>query len=212
MKFRALSLVLVLLALFMFSSTAQAVHVTAGWTDSDIGLTERGNGFYVGVLEHWPMSGDWFEFSAAAEYVQKSGSMMRLYADPEAGPTEGKATATLHCLQPAAFVGVKIPGMSFLPRFYTGVSLALKLSESWDEPQGETIGDYGYEQMDLQAHLGISAGYSRFLVDARYNFGLTEQLIEPSSIISPANKALDQEFPENGAKINSFQLGLGFAF
>ncbi len=191
---------------------AQAVTVTAGWTDSDVGLIERGNGFYAGVMESWPLGGDFLEFSAAAEYIQRSGSLQRIYADPQAGPVQGEAKVTLHHFQPAGFVRLKVPGLSFIPRIYTGFSLALNLSESWDEPQGETIGDYGYEQMDMMVHFGASLEFSRILVDFRYSQGLTEQLIEPVRTLDSAAKALPVEYPENGAKTSGIQIGIGYSF
>ncbi len=198
--------------LILSTSTVQAVHVTAGWTDTDVGLQERGNGFYAGIQDSWSLGSGLFDILVAGEYVQKAGSQMRFYSDSHSGLIEGEAKVRLHCFQPAAFLGLCLPVTSLRPRFYTGVSVVLKLDETWDEPEGETDGDFNYENMDFQLHLGFSLEISRFLVDMRYSSGLLEQLIDRTSNAVLPNKAEEPDLPEDGVKISSFQVGMGYAF
>jgi hypothetical protein len=213
MKTRTLPLILTLLAaLISFAPAAYALHVVAGWTDADIGLEERGNGFYAGVQESWALGTGMFDFTAAGEYLQKAGSMHRYYSDPHTGLTYGEAKVRLHCFQTAGFIGMSIPVSSFTPRLYTGASVVLNLSNSWDEPEGSTDGDYSYENMDFQVHLGLTIEVSRFLLDVRYSTGLLGQVIDRTNEIANPNKAEVEELPENGAKINSVQVGIGYSF
>ncbi len=204
--------VVLLSCLILVSTGAHALHITAGWTNSDVGLQTKGDGFYAGLQDVWPLGDSLFDFTASAEYVQKVGSEMRFYSDEQSGLNEGEATVRLHCVQSTAFMGFRLPVTSLKPRLYTGASVVLKLDESWDEPQGETDGEYNYENMDFQIHLGISLEYSRFLLDARYSTGLMDQLIDRTSNIASGNKAAEPDLPENGAKISSFQVGVGYSF
>ncbi len=210
MNIRTLPLITALL--MVVASSAQALYVTAGWTESDIGLEEKGNGFYAGIQDSWPMGGDMFDITLAGEYLQKVGSMHRYYSDPYSGLTYGEAKVTLHCLQPAAFVGLSVPVSGLKPRLYTGTSVVLKLSDSWDEPEGSTDGDYSYENLDFQVHVGFSLEISRFMLDARYSLGLMDQLIDRTSEIAGAAKAEVEDLPEDGSKIDSLQIGVGFSF
>lgn len=213
MKNQVLSLgCFLLMALVLFAPGAQALTVTAGWTDSDIGIDERGNGFYAGMQESWSLGSGLFDFTAAGEYVQKVGSMNRFYSHPELGLFEDEAKVRLHCLQPAAFVGLRLPVSSLAPRIYTGVSVVLKLNESWDEPEGNTAGDYGYENMDFQIHVGVSMQVSRFVLDARYSQGMMGQVIDRTDQHLYPTKAEVIPTPENGAKIDSIQIGIGYTF
>ncbi len=210
MKIRNLTLMISLL--MVWASSALALHVTAGGIESDIGLEEKGHGFYVGAQDSWPLGEGLFDITLAGEYLQKSGSMHRYYSDPHTGLTFGEANVTLHCLQPAAFVGVGIPVANWKPRLYTGASVVLKLSDSWDEPEGSTDGDYSYENLDFQVHVGFSLEVSRFMLDARYSSGLMEQLIDRTSQLANPGKAEVPELPENGSKISSLQIGVGYSF
>ncbi len=213
MKTRTLPIFFSLLVfLSLLAPTAQALIVTAGWTDSDIGLEERGNGFYAGVQDSWSLGTGLFDITVAGEYLQKAGSMHRYYSDPHSGLTYGEAKVRLHCLQPAAFLGLRIPVSGFTPRLYSGVSVVMNLEESWDEPEGDTGGGYGYESMDFQVHLGLSLEFSRFLLDLRYSTGLMEQLIDQTDQVLNSQKAEVADQPENGAKISSLQIGVGYSF
>ena len=207
------TLTIALLGCLIFSTTSvYALQVTAGWVNADVGLQERGDGFYAGIQDSWALGTGSFDITVAGEYVQKKGSQMRFYSDPHSGLTEGEAKLNLHCLQPAAFLGYAVPMTNWKPRLYTGLSVVLNLEESWDEPQGETDGEYSYENMDLQIHLGFSLEISRFLVDARYSSGLMEQLIDGTSNAVLPNKAEEPDLPENGSKISSYQVGIGYSF
>jgi len=212
MKNRTLYLCFLLTVLAFSATSAEAMIVTAGWIRSDIGLEEDGDGFYTGVQETWEMGNGRFDFTVAGEYLQKSGSMHRFYSDPHTGETFAKADVLLHCVQPAAFLGLRLPVKSFTSRLYAGASVVLKLSESWDEPEGSTAGDYGYENMDFQVHLGFANEISRFLVDIRFSYGLMDQLINQTSQNLYPGKADVDETLEDGAKISSLQIGVGYKF
>ncbi len=202
-------------ALVMVSS-AQAVQISAGWTESDLGLENRGNGFYAGVQNSWPLGND-FDFTAAGEYQNKSASQLLDYTNPDEGLFSSEGEITLHCFQPAFFVGYSIPMDSFRPRLYVGGSILLKLNESWNEPEGSDSGlRLYYDDFDIQLHAGFSLQYNRFLLDARYSAGLFEMLsVESSQLetsVSGPQKAEIPELPEDGTKINSIQVGIGYTF
>lgn len=206
------NLLLAITLLMVLASSAQALYVTAGWTDADIGLEENGNGFYGGIQDSWTLGSGLFDFTVAGEYLQKAGSMHRYYSDPHTGLTFGEAKVRLHCLQPAAFLGLSVPVSGFTPRVYTGASVVLKLADSWDEPEGSTDGDYSYEKMDFQLHVGFSLQVSRFMLDARYSSGLMDQLVDRTGQVASPLKAEVPELPEDNAKISSVQVGIGYSF
>lgn len=205
-------LLLLLLPVLLLASTAQALEATAGWTESDLGLADKGHGFFLGVRDRWPLGEGLFHFSAAGEYVQKAGSLSRYFTDEIHGLRLVESKVRLHCAQAAGFLELGLPRPSFQPTVYTGASVVLKLKEAWNDPGGQAGDDYGFEDLDLQIHVGLLVKISRLMVDARYSTGLMEQLVYRTAGIGSANKAQTPELPAEGAKISSFQLGLGLSF
>jgi len=201
-----------LMVLILLAPAAQALTVTAGWVHADIGLEEDGDGFFTEIQETWPLGSSGFDVTVAGEYLQRAGTMHRYYSDPHTGQIHGEANVTLHGLQPAVFLGWRLPVSSFTSRIYTGTSVILSVSESWDEPEGETNGDYGYENLDFQIHAGFLNEISSFVLDVRFSYGLIDQLVDRTEELLYPNKAEVIDYPEDGAKITSVQIGVGYSF
>lgn len=193
---------------------AAALDLSAGYTRSDVGLHQNGDGLYLGVSRDILPGPGPVDLTVGVEYVLRAGSQPRYFSDPEDGLVLGDAEVKLHYLQPAAFVGVTLPVGGFSPRLYTGLSAAMKLSENWTQPTGATDGGYSYEDTDILGHLGVSVRLTRVFLDARYSFGLNDQLIDgtsPEVKAAPSGEeAVDSA--EDGAKISGFQVGLGVGF
>lgn len=200
--------------LILLPASASAIDATAGWTRSDVGLYEDGDGFVLGVRQNVLPGPGPVDLTVSMEYLVRAGSVPRIFSDPDAGPVRGNAEVKLHYLQPAVFAGCKLPlgGLSFRP--YAGLSLAMKLSEEWTQPAGDTEGDYSYEDTDFLGHVGLTLGLARFHVDARYSFGFNEQLIDGTSPVAKAAPAAEEgvDAAEAGAKVSGFQVGVGLAF
>lgn len=201
-----------LMALIFFAPSAQALTVTAGWIQADVGLDENTAGWFTGIQETRALVGDLIDITVSGEYLKKAGSLSRLYSDPHAGETTGEAKVRLHCFQPAFFLGVRLPVSAFTARLYTGSSVVLNLGESWDEPIGTTALEYGYEELDFQVHAGFFTEISNFVLDIRYSYGLKDQLIVRTGQDMNLQKAEVIETPEDGEKITSLQIGVGYSF
>jgi hypothetical protein len=193
---------------------AGALDIAAGYTRSDVGLYEDGNGLYLGLSRNLLPGPGPVDLTVGLEYVVRAGMQPRQYSDPGQGLVLGEAEVKLHYLQPAAFVGLDLPVGGILPRVYGGFSLALKLGESWTEPAGDTSGELTYEDTDFLGHLGLSVRFTRIFVDARYSFGFNEQLIDTTPEVVKAAPDLEEGLgqSENGAKISGFQIGVGMGF
>lgn len=199
-------------ALVLFASTAPALELTGGWVQADLALEEKGDGVYLGVQEVWPIGDGPFIFIAAAEYQLRRGLQTFNYTHPDRGLFQEQGEVSLHYLQTAGFLGVEVPVGTRSLRFYGGASMGIKLDESWDEPEADKGLDLGFEDQDLQLHLGMSFPFGRYLVDARYTAGLLEQvIIRDAGAILP-DKAAGDELPGGGEKVNIMQIGFGVRF
>ncbi|MEN8006314.1 MAG: hypothetical protein ABFS42_04830 [Candidatus Krumholzibacteriota bacterium] len=206
-----------LVALLLISSMpASAVTLTAGWTHADVGLKNKGDGFFVGVGNDIPLAGRILDASYALEYVQKVGSQPNFFSDPVTGFTVDDAEVTLHCVQPSIFLGAHVPDLGFVPRVYVGGSIVLKVKESWSAFPGRADREWGYKNTDIVGHAGVSLGVGPVTVDFRYTQGFTGQLLLDTTPLPGAAKAEvgpeGAHDPEIGAKLSHYQLGAGFSF
>jgi hypothetical protein len=193
-----------------------AVQVSAGWTHADVGLQDEGDGYFVSVGNDIPWTSRVFDAAYALEYVQKVGSQPTFFSDPESGFTVTDAEVTLHCLQPTILLGARIPDLGFVPRIYAGMSIVLKVSESWSDFPGQANLEWGYKNSDICGHLGVSLGVGPVTVDFRFTQGFTGQLLydnTPQPLAAKAEDGPEGDFiPEIGAKLTHYQLGVGFTF
>lgn len=195
-------------------SSAQAWEVTAGVTHSDVGLYDTRGGAVLGVGHNVLSNPGPLDLNIALEYVQRSGVQPRYFSHPIDGLTLDNAEVQLHYLQMAAMVGYSLDVSQFQVRPYGGFSLAIKLSEDWEQPEGDTNGEIGYEETDVLAHVGLSLHHGRYFLDGRYSHGLTGQVIDNTA--AGATKAAESDDGlgdfEEGNKIWGFQLSLGYQF
>ncbi len=216
-----LCLAMVLLATSVF---AEAATVSAGWTRSDVGLHNKGNGMYLGVGTSLPLPNPIFDTSFSLEYVQKKGSHPTPFSDPIRGFTVEDAEVTLHVVQPSVFLGARIPDLPVVPRLYVGGSLGLKVKESWSDFPGVPDRAYGYKETDVIAHVGAAVGLGPVSVDMRWSRSLVGQLLyDPQEIplqsASPPQNAVKAEdplagvlVPREGHKTSVLQIGVTFGF
>lgn len=209
-----LPVLIVVLLLIPPAGAALGFQVTAGYTSSDVGLYDNGSGFMLGAGLDVLARDHPLDLTVALEYVMRAGSQPRYFSDPTGGLVLGDAKVKLHYLQPAAFVGWTLSAASVGIRPYAGLSLALKLSENWTQPAGETSGAFSYEDTDFLGQVGLSLNFRPVFLDARYSFGLSGQLIDGTF---PAGKAAEDPeaglgAAEDGAKIQGFQVGVGVHF
>ena len=205
------------LGVVLAASPAAAWYVIAGAGESDVGLDGTGTGYNLGFGGSWPIAEGPFDVSAELAYVQRAGSQPMYFTSTESGLFLDDAKVRLHMIRPAFFGGVNLLQGTVVPRAYAGFSAGVKVSESWDKPEGETNQVYGYEDIDAEFHAGLSVGVGRFLLDFRYNHGLLEQLVvRDADNAGPWEKADDDldgvETPEDGATVTSWQLGLAVGF
>lgn len=203
--------------LLLLASPAAAWYVSAGGSESDVGLDEKRSGFFVGVGERWPRPDSHFDVAAELAYVQRAGSQPLIFTDGVLPAFRDDAEVRLHMLRPALFGGVTIPAGRVEPRLYTGFSVAVKLAESWTKPEGETNRVYGYEDIDAEMHLGVSVGVGRLFLDFRYNHGLLDQLVDrdfdnAGSWTKAGDDLAGVKTPEGGDNVSSWQVGAGFGF
>jgi len=206
---------LLLMLAALFSVPGLAVQVSAGWTHADVGLKNDGDGFFLGVGHDIAMKSRVFDASYSLEYLQKVGSQPTFFSDPVEGFTTEDAQVTLHYLQPAVFMGARIPDLGFVPRIYAGFSILLKVHESWSDFPGQANLEWGYKNTDIDLHLGASVGVGPVTVDFRFSQGLVGQLLKDNTypVAAKAEEPPEGPFiPEEGSKISHFQLGAAFAF
>ena len=193
-----------------------AVQVYGGWTRADVGLQNEGDGFFAGVSNEIPWTSRVFDAAYALEYVQKVGSQPTFFSDPVTGFTVTDAEVILHCLQPTILLGARIPDLGFVPRIYAGMSIVLKVSESWSDFPGQANLEWGYKNSDIVGHLGVSLGVGPVTVDFRFTQGFTGQLLydnTPEPVGAKAGDPPEGTFvPEIGSKLTNYQLGAGFTF
>ena len=213
---RCVRVLIVLLVLSAWSATAGGTELQAAWLRSDLGLDGAGDGFAVGIGGTWPLGAGPFDVAASGEYLRKRGSQPQMVGNPDVGLIRADAEVTLDVLQPAAFVGWNPIVGAVRPRLYAGFSVAIKLDETWDRPEGATNRDYGYEDVDAALHVGAQLHVAaRVFLDARYSHGLLEQVVDRDGDAAAA-KALDPltgaKLPEDGDTTTSYQIGLGVTF
>ncbi len=199
----------------MGTSPVLAVQVYGGWTQADVGLQNKGDGFFLGVSNGIPMTIGFLDVSYALEYVQKVGSQPTFFSDPETGFTVTDAEVTLHCVQPSIFLGARVPDIGIVPRVYVGTSFVLKVSEEWSDFPGQAHIEWGYKNTDIVGHVGVSLGVGPVTVDFRYTQGFLDQLLVDNTVVNAAKAETPPEgthIPEVGAKISNIQLGAGFTF
>ncbi|MBK9471452.1 MAG: hypothetical protein IPO18_04105 [bacterium] len=200
--------------LLAVAPAATAVEVFAGWALADVGLHDDRGGPVVGLASRTPLAPATLDLVYGLEYVQKRGSQPTWFADPLTGFTEADAEVTLHVVQPVALLELAVlpPAM---PRPYAGLSVALKLAESWSDFPGEPSTEWGYKDVDFAAHFGLAQGVGPLLLDLRYSRGLTGQLVVDPGATAGA-KAEDPlpgvSEPVAGAHISLWQLAARVAF
>ncbi len=215
---RALMLVVFTCAALALPLTAYSMNVSAGWTHSDVGLHNDGDGFYLGVGNAIPLASSFLDASYSFDYVQKKGSQPTPFFDPVGGFITEDAEVTLHVVQPSIFLGARILDLSVVPRIYTGTSIGLKLKESWSDFPGVPDQAYGYKETDVIFHLGASLTLGSVGFDLRWSKSLVGQLIlDPQEVpLNNPAKATDLmpgvEVPEEGHKTEVVQLGVVFSF
>lgn len=214
MTFRALILCCLLVSA---APPAAAWYVTAGMGESDVGLDANGSTFDLGLGETWPVGTGPFEVTAELAYAQRAGSQPMWFTSTSSGLFAGEAEVTLHMVRPSVFGVLRLLEGRTVPRLYAGLSTPIKVSESWDKPDGETNVVYGYEDLDVEVHLGASVAVGRFGVDFRWNVGLLEQLVvrDADNTGGWTKAQVDPDAaatPENGATVSSWQLGLTVGF
>lgn len=208
---------LLIVVLVMSATPAAAVKISAGWTRADVGLQNKGDGLFVGVGNDIPMTSRFLDASYSLEYVQKVGSQPTFFTDPVTGFTTTDAEVTLHCVQPAMFLGARVPDLGFVPRIYVGGSVVLKVEESWSDFPGDPNREWGYKNTDIVGHVGVSLQVGPVTADFRYTQGFVGQLLRDNTEL-PLDGAKAEVGPEGahdpeiGAKISLFQLGAGFSF
>ena len=201
--------------LLMGASPVVAVQIYGGWTQSDVGLQNEGDGFFLGVGNEIPMTSAILDASYALEYVQKVGSQPTFFSDPETGFAVTDAEVTLHCVQPSIFLGARVPDIGIVPRIYVGTSIVLKVSEEWSDFPGQAHIEWGYKNTDIVGHVGVSLGVGPVTVDFRYTQGFLDQLVYDTTLVNTAKAETPPEgtfIPEIGAKLTTIQLGAGFTF
>lgn len=206
------------LIIVLTPALAQAWLVSVGWTQSDVGLQNKGEGFYVGVGQEIPLASDLFDASFSFDYVQKKGSQLTQFADPVEGFFTEDASVTLHVLQPSVSCGISPRDILLQPRLYAGAAIGLKVKESWSDFPGQTNQEYGYKDTDISAHLGFSLNLGRIIVDTRWTKSLVGQLLFDNQEIPLflPDKADDPlagvKQPEEGFKTETWQVGIGVPF
>lgn len=209
-------LILLILTLALAGTPAAAVTVSAGWTRADVGLQNKLDGFFMGVANDIPLTSRFLDASYSLEYMQKVGSQPTFFSDPVDGFTTQDAEVTLHCVQPAIFLGAHVPDLGFVPRVYVGGSIILKVKESWSEFPGQPDQEWAYKNTDIAVHVGASLQVGPVLADFRFTQGVVGQLLrEDNEVVLGGKSTVGPEGahePQIGAKISHVQLGLGFSF
>ncbi len=191
--------------------------VIGGVNTSDLALNDPGDGFYVGGGEIRILPGERFDVAWTLEFVRRTASQPMFFDDPNAGPVFGAAEVTPDYVQPAVMLGWRLPLGPLLLRPYGGASIAVKISENWDKPDGSTNRVYSYEDIDVVVSAGATLGWGPVFADVRWSWGLLDQVVsrdyDNTTGWSKADDALAGiEFPSDGDKTSAVQAGLGISF
>lgn len=207
-----------LVALLCLGSTAPAAegwYAAAGVAGADLGLDQSRQGLALEVGRILPLPGSRFDFAFRGEYLQKVGNQPRVFVTEENPGFVGDEELVLHYLQPAVSLGYSWPMPSVAPRIYAGASMGLKLGETWNHPADDGLEIFGFEDTDFALHAGASLTWRRWLLDARWEQGLVSQLLvdEGAALTQKAEDPLaGVDDPEDGAKITTWRVLLGFSF
>ena len=193
---------------------ATAWTVAAGVNHSDVGLFKDRGGEVLGVSHTLVFPGSPWRVTLGLDYVARRGEQPRYYSDSEAPLFHADAEVTLRYLQPTALLGRHIPVGPLALRPYAGFSQTMKLEESWEQPDAETVGSFEYENSGTMAHLGMALERGSILVDVRYSVGLREQLVAISGVSGTpgAHDELHTTDFEDGAAFSAVQACLGWRF
>lgn len=204
------------------AAAAQTWQASGGWVRSDVGLHQDGDGLTFGVARVWPLGSPLLgvsplELTAALEYVQRAGSQPMIFSDPVTGSVLGEAEVTLHCVQPTMLVGATLPVGRLVPRVFVGGAAALKVSEEWRTPPGTADRDLGYEDLDLLALAGLAVGVGPVQVEARFCWGLTDQVTVTGAVDGGKSAAAEDplqgvRMPQPGERYTGFQVAAGWRF
>ena len=209
--------VLLVFFLALPSARAESWWLQAGWTHSDVGLADEGDGFWTGVEGRQVLGGNTLELAYSVAYVQKAGSQVMLFSDVNEGNRLGRAEVTLHVLEPMVTIGAVMDAGPFRIKLYGGGAVGLKLSEQWDQPPGAADRTYSYENLDLAGVTGLDLRRGAWLVTVLYSAGLLDQLLtEGVAPVSKSSQAEDplggSSLPVAGQNIACWRLGVGYRF
>ncbi len=212
------AVVIAMVAAMTLPAITYGMNVGAGWTSSDVGLHENGEGLYLSVGNEIPLPNTFLDASFSFDYVQKKGSQPTQFYDPVRGFPVDDAEVTLHVIQPSVFLGTKLFDLPVVPRLYTGCSIGLKLAESWSDFPGVMDPAYGYKETDMVFHLGLSLSKGPVGLDLRWSKSMTGQLIIDPQLVALDTPAKASDLmpgvtvPEEGHKTEVVQLGVTFSF
>lgn len=199
------------------AARAEAWWAQVGWIHSDTGLVREGDGFWAAVEGRRPLGIGSLDLGYSLGYAQKVGSVYMVFSDPYAGFLIGPAVVTLHTLEAALKAGLATDVGPLRARLYGGPAIALKLAEAWDTPIGSADRDYSYEDVDLTLLVGGNLEYGAWMLDFRFDSGLTDQLLVQgvvdggSAAKADAPEGIDP-LPAAGNRVESWRLGLGYRF
>jgi hypothetical protein len=206
---------LAVLALFLLLPAAAAAwNVGAGWTRSDVGLDQDGDGLWFGAGNRTPLT-PLLDLSWSVDYVQKRGIQPTAFSSPDDPITVADAKVNLHYLQPTVYLGAGLGDLPLRPRLYVGGSYALKMSEAWSDFPGTPATELAYEDSDFVGQVGLTLGLGPVDLDARYMRGFASSLIVDTTFRGGAKAETDLpgvDDPRIGAKLETFTLGALYTF
>lgn len=216
-RIRAAASIVLVLAGLPAGAAAGDWLAYAGWLRSDVGLHEKGDGLTVGAGRAWALPVSPLEFMAAVEYAARAGAQPMVFSDPQEGITVGSAAVRLHCLQPSALLAAPLRCGPLTLAPCAGAGVSLKLQESWDTPPGAADRILSYEDVDVLAQAGLILQKGPLLLQARWSWGLTDQLVVVGALKSAQGALADDPLsgvapPAAGARFRGWQLTAGVRF
>lgn len=193
---------------------AAAWTVGAGWTRSDVGLHEDGDGFWAGVGRRTPLTGV-LDLAWSLDYVQKRGAQPMIFSSVDDPVTRQDAEVTLHYLQPAVFLGASLHELPLRPRLYAGGSFGMKIEESWNDFPGTPSTALAYKDSDFVGQVGLGLAIGPVELDVRYMKGFGGSLILDQTARGGAKAETDLPGvnpPRIGAKLETLALGVNYRF
>jgi hypothetical protein len=208
------AVIAVVMAGVMMAGAVSAAEISAGWAVTDVGLHEDGGGLVLGLGSRTTLKPATLDLVYALEYVQKRGAQPTWFVDPVDFLVLADAEVTLHVLQPIALVELTSVSKPW-PRPYAGLSVALKLAEQWSDFPGEPSSEWGYEDLDFAAHLGLTGEVGPVRLDVRFSQGLTGQLVADPTAGAPVkaeDPLPDVDEPTEGARLSHWQATVVYVF